>query len=118
VGELEQLGCWLTPACQVGKLPISCTTQWCILWWVAFPLSKRTDWTFHHMDTGGQSFILTLNLFGHATAKSSTWRSKSILAPSKVAEYTDLSCVVLVKPNLGDRRIAVMCFSQSLPDSG
>jgi len=51
---LEQLGCWLTRACQTGKLPISCTTLWCIHWWMAFPWSNSTDWTFHHLDTGGQ----------------------------------------------------------------
>jgi len=51
---MEQLGCWLNPACQTGKLPNSCTTLWCIQWWMAFPWSKSMDWPFHHLDTGGQ----------------------------------------------------------------
>ena len=62
VGALEQLGCWLTPACQTGKLPISCSTLWCVHWGMAFPWSKSTDWTFHDLDTGGQSFMLVLVL--------------------------------------------------------
>jgi len=53
-GRMEQLGCWLNPACQTGKLPNSCTTLWCIQWWMSFPWSKSMDWTFHHLDTGGQ----------------------------------------------------------------
>ena len=69
MGDSEQLGCWLPPACQTGKLPISCTTLWCILWWIAFSWSKSTDWTFHHLDTGGQLKCNTMHVDSFGFAK-------------------------------------------------
>jgi len=37
VGHLEQLGCWLTPACQTGKLPSPASSPWwgCVQQWMA-----------------------------------------------------------------------------------
>jgi len=46
VGVLEQLGCWLNPACQTGKLPSSF-----IPCWISFQQSKRVDWMYIHQGT-------------------------------------------------------------------